>query len=125
MDAGRTPDDQEVITPVDLQKVMMLPRLPGVKSCAFTRRIVVFNETFAGLGTSSNNVAVVRNESVSGRNADDTCSAYWNFFMRERDAKSFILWCDDCSAQNENLTFFSFLATAVNSQDISAHEITF
>ena len=31
MDAGRTPDDQEVITSVDLQKVMMLPRLPGVK----------------------------------------------------------------------------------------------
>ena len=125
MDAGRTPDDQEVITSVDLQKVMMLPRLPGVKSCAFTRRIVVFNETFAGLGTSSNNVAVVWNESVSGRNADDICSAYWNFFKRERDAKSFILWGDNCSAQNKNWTFFSFLATAVNSQDISANEITF
>ncbi|RUS74781.1 hypothetical protein EGW08_017448 [Elysia chlorotica] len=54
MDAGRT-DDQEIITPVDLQKVMMLPRLPGLKSCAFTKRIVVFNETFAGLGTSSVN----------------------------------------------------------------------
>ena len=76
MDAGRTSDDQEVITSVDLQKVMMLPRLPGVKSCAFTKRIVVFNETFSGLGTLSNNVAVVWNESVSGRNADDICSAY-------------------------------------------------
>ena len=76
MDAGRTSDDQEVITSVDLQKVMMLPRLPGVKSCAFSKRIVVFNETFSGIGTLSNNVAVVWNESVSGRNADDICSAY-------------------------------------------------
>ena len=62
MDAGRTPDDQEVITSVDLQKVMMLPCLPGVKLCAFTRRIVVLNETFAGLGTSRNNAAVVWND---------------------------------------------------------------
>ncbi|KAK3732938.1 hypothetical protein RRG08_002549 [Elysia crispata] len=51
MDAGRTSDDQEVITSVDLQKVMMLPRLPGVKSCAFSKRIVVFNETFSGIST--------------------------------------------------------------------------
>ena len=91
MDVGRTPDDQEVITSVDLQKVMMLPRLPGVKSCAFTRRIFVLKETFKGLGTSSNNVAVEWNESVSGRNADDICSAYWSFFKKGRDTKSFIL----------------------------------
>ncbi|KAK3756834.1 hypothetical protein RRG08_048880 [Elysia crispata] len=86
----------------------MLTRLPGVKSCAFTRRIVVFKETFEGLGTSSNNVAVVRNESVSGRNADDICSAYWSFFKKERDTKSFILWGNNCSAQNKNWTFFQF-----------------
>ncbi|RUS90867.1 hypothetical protein EGW08_001374 [Elysia chlorotica] len=71
MDAGRTHDDQEIITSVDLQKVMMLPRLPGVKSFAFPKRIVVFNETFAGLGTSCNNVAVVWNESVSAVNSHD------------------------------------------------------
>ncbi|KAK3775298.1 hypothetical protein RRG08_030967 [Elysia crispata] len=126
MDARRTPDDQEVITSVDLQKVMMPPRLPGVKSCPFTRRIIVVYEPFAGLGTSSNNIAVVWNESVTGRNIDDiSCSAYWSFFKMERDAKSFILWGDNCSAQDKNRTFFSFLATAVNSQDISADEITF
>ncbi|RUS83932.1 hypothetical protein EGW08_008287 [Elysia chlorotica] len=71
MDAGRTPDDQEIITSVDLQKVMMLPRLPGLKSCAFTKRIVVFNETFAGLGTSCNNAVVVWNESVAAVNSHD------------------------------------------------------
>ena len=35
---------------VDMQKVVMLPRLPGVKCAVFTKRIVVFNETFAALG---------------------------------------------------------------------------
>lgn len=119
VDAGRTPDDQEVITSVDLQKVMMLPRLPGVKSCAFTKRIVAFNETFAGLGKSSNNVAVVWNESVSGRNADAICSAYWSFFKKERDAKSFILSGDNCSAQNKNWTFFLVFLPQLRTAKIS------
>ncbi|GFR89043.1 CAI-1 autoinducer sensor kinase/phosphatase CqsS [Elysia marginata] len=64
-DAAREPEDFEIITSVDLQKVIMLPRLPGVKSCAFTKRIIAFNETFAGLGKSTNNTAVVWNESIS------------------------------------------------------------
>ena len=34
----------------DLQKVIMLPRLPGVKTAMFTRRRILFNETFAPLG---------------------------------------------------------------------------
>ena len=34
----------------DLEKMIMLPRLPGMKSAIFTRRIILFNETFAPLG---------------------------------------------------------------------------
>ena len=44
----------------------MLPRMNGVKTCAFTRRIIAFNETFAELGKAKNNSTVVWNESVSG-----------------------------------------------------------
>ena len=35
---------------VDMQKVIMLPRMPGVKRAVFTKRIVAFNMTFAPLG---------------------------------------------------------------------------
>jgi len=38
---------------VDMQKVIMLPRLPGVKTCVFTWRLVAFHETFAPRGTAS------------------------------------------------------------------------
>ena len=36
---------------VDLQKFLMMPRLPGVKTAVFTRRLVVFHETFVPLKT--------------------------------------------------------------------------
>ena len=38
---------------VDLQKVVMLPRMPGIKTVVFTKRIVAYNETFAPLGTKA------------------------------------------------------------------------
>ena len=36
-----------IVRSVDLQKVIMLPELPGVKTVCFTRRIIAFHETFA------------------------------------------------------------------------------
>ncbi|GFR99965.1 tubulin beta chain [Elysia marginata] len=67
-DVEKTNEQREIFTSVDLQKVMVLPRLPGVKSCAFIRRTTAFNGTFSGLGRSSNNIAVIWHEAVSGRN---------------------------------------------------------
>ena len=49
-DATKEHDNDQIYLSVDLQKVIMLPRLPGVKTCLFTKRIVVFNESFAPLG---------------------------------------------------------------------------
>ena len=49
-DASKTWSSDFCVRSVDMQKVVMLPRLPGVKSAVFTKRIVVFNETFAALG---------------------------------------------------------------------------
>ena len=34
---------------VDLQKVLLLPVITGLKSCIFTPRLIVFNETFASM----------------------------------------------------------------------------
>ena len=40
----------EIIMSVDLQKVLMLPRLPGLKIAIFCKRLVAFNESFVPVG---------------------------------------------------------------------------
>ena len=42
-------DPELVLLSVDMQKVILLPRLPGFKTCMFTKRLVCFNATFAPL----------------------------------------------------------------------------
>ena len=44
------PEKGEMIAAVDMQKVVMLPRMPGVKKCIFTKRLIAFHMTFAPLG---------------------------------------------------------------------------
>ena len=43
--------ENEVIFSADILKVIMLPFMQVVKSCAFTRRLVTFHKTFAPLST--------------------------------------------------------------------------
>ena len=43
--------EHEVAMSVDMQKVIMLPRLPGLKQAIFCKRLVLFNETFAVAGS--------------------------------------------------------------------------
>ena len=61
---------------VDLQKVIMMPRLPGVKTAVFTRRLVVFHEMFAPLKSLSNTTSVVWHEAISEHRADDIASSF-------------------------------------------------
>ena len=50
-DADKPYDKNNVIYSADMQKVIMLPRMPGIKAAVFTRRIIGFHETFAPVGT--------------------------------------------------------------------------
>ena len=43
-------NDSSPIFSVDMEKVIMLPRMPGVKQCIFTRRLIAYHMTFAPLG---------------------------------------------------------------------------
>jgi hypothetical protein len=61
---------------VDLQKVVLLPRLPGLKSCMFTRRLVAFHLTFAPLGGVGVPKGLIWHEGICGRGSDDITSAY-------------------------------------------------
>ena len=48
-DADSDPERNSFYLSGDMQKVIMLPRLPGVKTVVFTRRITLYHETFAPL----------------------------------------------------------------------------
>jgi len=120
-DVARTKEADEVIFSVDMQKVIMMPRMAGVKSCVFTRRLIVFHETFAPsgkkgrCGTSKQPVySIVWHEGISGRNADDVASAYIKVIRAFRDQKIFLFYADNCAAQNKNWCLFTALAAEVN-----------
>ncbi len=117
-----------VAVSADLQKVIMLPRIPGVKSVLFTKRIIAFNETFAHVGEQDRKLKrkhflALWNETVKGRKAEDICSTFWQFLKQNRDAEEIIVWVDNCSAQNKNWTFFTMMIVAVN-RLTSAQRIT-
>ena len=48
-DRETNPEDDVFHFSADMQKVIMRPRLPGNKTSMFTRRIILFHETFAPL----------------------------------------------------------------------------
>lgn len=127
-DVKRAESELEIIYySVDLQKVILLPRMQQYKSAIFSTRLVTFNESFVPLGPTTNlNVpfAAVWNESVSGRNQEDIISAFRAFFINKRDAKHIVLWADNCAAQNKNWALMSFLVNFVNSNITATESIT-
>lgn len=106
----------------------MLPRLEMFKNAIFTLRLSVYNLTFAPVGSKDKSciVPVLWHEAISGRKQEDISSAIFKFLVSSeaRDAKTITLWADNCSSQNKNWAYFSFLIYIINSVVISAKEIT-
>ncbi|CAH0731341.1 unnamed protein product, partial [Brenthis ino] len=115
----------EIHVSVDLQKVIMLPRIDSFKSTLFCPRLVVYNETFVPLGKfkDSGVFAAVWHEGISGRKQEDIVSTFRAFLLNKRDAKKITLWLDNCSAQNKNWCLLTFLIQIINSSDIGATQI--
>jgi len=123
--------DDTSVRSVDLQKVIMLPRMPGMKTAAFTKRIIAFHETFALMGstkknefTRKKNISVVWHEAIAGRKAEEIAATFVKALKHERDCKSIIYWLDNCASQNKNWCLLTVLASLVNSRDIRAEELT-
>ena len=115
---------------VDMQKVVLLPRMPNLKASFFVSRLVVFNETFAKMYKTAkpineNHICILWHEAITGRNACDVASAFIKFFKQLRDEEKIVLWMDNCTAQNKNWCLFSTMLTMVNSDVISTNEIIF
>ena len=114
------PSSDELMYAVNMQKVMMLPRIPGVKRVVFTRCIVGFNMTFApiGGGKGGKPVGVIWHEAMCGRNDEDGTSTYINIVRDyRRDCRNFIFWANNCRAQNKNWTLYTTLCQFVNYPD--------
>lgn len=109
---------QTAFCSADLQKVIMLPWMLTYKTVQFTRRIVGFSISFVPLlSTKAANrpLAVLWNENVAGRKKENLINAFHSFFRFCRDKKCVVIWVDNCTAQNENWCFFTFLVYLINS----------
>ena len=113
-DRDRLVGETELVVSVDMQKVIMLPRIPGLKVVVFCKRIVIFNETFAPLGKGKKATGVLWHEGIKGRSAPDLASTYTTFIRANRDIEDFIFWVDNCSGQNKNWYLFTALSNGVN-----------
>lgn len=125
-DAHKIISGDEHIYSVDLQKVIMLPRCEMFKSVVFTKRLTVYNESFVPVGTKNNlqSVACLWHEGIRGRNKEDILSTFYKFLITAaRDVKHILLWMDNCTAQNKNWTFLTFLVFCVNCSNINAETI--
>lgn len=80
-------DINKICVSVDLQKVIMLPRLEMFKRIIFAKRITAFNESFVPLGKWTGEkrpMAILWHEGVSGRKKEDLCSTFLQFLLYHR-----------------------------------------
>ena len=116
-------DDNLLVTTVDLQKAITMPKVP-TKEHFFSRKVVVFNETFACPQKNGPVLCVVWHEAEAGRKAFNITSAFLSFIRHNRDKGEIIMFCDNCSSQNKCWPLFSALVRIVNDPSLGTQCIT-
>uniref|UniRef100_A0A1Y1LR10 Uncharacterized protein n=1 Tax=Photinus pyralis TaxID=7054 RepID=A0A1Y1LR10_PHOPY len=115
-DSTQTWGDDFELYAVDMQKVLLLPKMT-IKDAFFVSRLSVFHETFANLKPKGKNKCVLWHEAIKARNAPEVVSAYYNVLIRmESTTKHIIFWADNCTAQNKNWTLFTGCLIFVNEE---------
>ncbi|XP_074542663.1 uncharacterized protein pogza isoform X2 [Halichoeres trimaculatus] len=117
-DARKPQSDEVSIRRVDLQRVILLPRMPGVKQALTSKRVSVFHETFATIsqrrGAEKKSISVIWHEGVALRKAVEVASAYVCGLQREWNVPHVVLWLDGSTAQYRNWCLVTTLITLVN-----------
>ena len=113
-------DTKVIVTTVDMQKAITIPKVP-TKANFFSRKIVVFNETFASPGK---NAPTVWHKGEAGRKAHNICSSYLEFIKVNRDKEEVIFYADNCSSQNKNWTLLSAFPRIVNDPTLGTKSLT-
>ena len=113
------------VVAVDMQKILLIPKLP-TKDYFFSRKLILFNETFADINPKSgNSYCFLWTEDHSGRKAKNIATTYVEFVIRcARDYETIIFYMDNCNAQNKNKTLFTALSLLVNDKSVAAKAIT-
>lgn len=129
-DVLKNNEESTIYYSVDLQKVIMLPRLDMFKKSIFTLRIPIYNESFVPLGNrgengQKNTVAFLWHDAMMGRSKDEIISTFYQFFKKKSDVKNIILWMDNCTAQNKNWGLLSFLLSVMDFEETTIETITF
>ena len=83
-------DDSIVLATTDMQKAITLPKMP-TKDHFFSRKLVIFNQTFATPGKNKDCTCVLWHEEQAGRKAWNVANAYVEFIKMHRDKERHIL----------------------------------
>ena len=118
-----------MVMSVDMQKVIMLLCLPGLKQAIFCKWLVLFNEKFAPLGGKAKGknikpTGALWHEGIKGRFAEDVASTFIFFLCQNRDINNFVFWADNCSGQNKNWFLYTALVNEVNRINGTTNEVT-
>ena len=117
LDAEIYQNNKEVaVYAVDMQKILLVPRMPDVKENFFTSRLINFNETFANLKKEGEHISILWHEAIAGRSAPNVASAYFKVIQIgiSENVKKFIFWGDNCCAQNKNWSIITFFVIIAN-----------
>lgn len=120
---------------VDMQKILLLPIIRGLKSCIFTPRLIVFNETFASMKVKEvkeGKMSTVRDkhyaevwvESTAGRTKEYVANAFLSLIKKERDVHDFVSWTDNCASQNKNWCLYNAMVILINSETNSIASVS-
>ena len=77
---------------MDMQNIIMLPHIPGIKTALYTRRILMINQTIAPPGGKKHGKGKPQgflwHEAIQGRNNEDVVSVVIKF-LRWNDARDY------------------------------------
>ena len=106
-------DDNLLVMSVDLQKAITMPKIL-TKEHFFSRKVIIFNETFACPKKDGPIVCVLWHEAEAGRKAFNITSASLSFIHHNRDKEEIIMYmyCDNCGSQNK--CWDTLLSTCMN-----------
>ena len=92
--------DSYPVFSMDMQKVLMLPHLPGMKTALFTQRIILINQSIVPVGKFSEIIdqdkkarGYIWHEAIQGRKDEDVSSVLMKFLNESsyRDADQLVI----------------------------------
>lgn len=58
------------------------------------------------------------------RKREDIVSAFYTFFLKNRDKEFITIWLDNCCGQNKNWCLFTFFIYIVNTDEVNLRSLT-